>query len=205
METVHSKKTSYQLSLFLVLWGIVYGMNLLIFDFSLGIKEPLNIFYMTSLYFFGLVGATFIIIGNIPSLVEVFENTLGYWLLGLSYFNLTKTMKSFKSKHFTNITENEKFEIPFNVLLTTFNIYEFNETFTSFISEKNNNGGNGNNGDNTTNDISADFYLDIHDDPKNNYKNELLNLVCIKNSVGHFTWVYIASIISILLTINSMT
>ena len=76
---------SGKLTIFIILWLLVFGMNTLIFDFVFDIKDTLNIFYISTMYFVGIVGSTFLIIGNIPSLVEIFENTIGYSVLHIPF------------------------------------------------------------------------------------------------------------------------
>jgi len=55
-------------------------------------------------------------------------------------------------------------------------------------------------------DGETGFYLnpDLKEDELEDVRKNILKLVFIKNNVGHFTWIYVASIITILATINTM-
>ena len=183
--------TIYRFTIFIALWAIIYFFNLFTIDF-IGIKEPLNILKITSIYYIGFVATTFIIIENIPSLVEVFENTFGYWIIGLwpisqYIFKLDETMEIFKSKMFS---EKSGFIIPFDILLTLFELPTFNEAYKKYKDNK------------STTDNSIDFYID--DDDDNTKKNDLLYLVFAKNNIGHMIWIYIACVITMMATINQM-
>jgi hypothetical protein len=214
-DTFRTKIISGKFSIFLFLWATIVLLNILIYDIVFQKKDTLNVFKMTTLFVFGILGTTFIIIGNIPSLVEVFENTLGYSVLNLPFlYGLSEKMKVFKSKHF----QNSSYEIPFDILITSFDIPSFNDIYYSiqksmdgklpFASSEQ---------DKQHNDIDMDFYIDytqknggnivendISENIDKNIRDDLLQLTLVKNNVGHMTWTYIASVLSILLTMNSL-
>ena len=178
---------------FVILWGVVVFINIFMLSEVFKIKEPVNILTITSILFITIVGSTFFIIGNIPSLVEVFENTFGYFIIN-KFFGLKDTMKNiFKTKQFDKTVDGEdsKFEMPFNILITPFDIPKFNDMFDALPKES---------------DGETDFYLnpDLKEDELEDVRKNILKLVFIKNNVGHFTWIYVASIITILATINTM-
>jgi hypothetical protein len=178
---------------FVLLWGFVVFINIIMLSEVFKIKESVNIFTITSILFITIVGSTFFIIGNIPSLVEVFENTFGYFIIN-TFFGLKDTMKHiFKTKQFDKTTEGEdsKFEMPFNILITPFDIPKFNDMFDALPKDS---------------DGEADFYLnpDLTEEQLEDVRKNILKLVFIKNNVGHFTWIYVASVITILATINTM-
>lgn len=178
---------------FVILWGVVVFINIFMLSEVFKIKEPVNILTITSILFITIVGSTFFIIGNIPSLVEVFENTFGYFTIN-TFFGLKDTMKNiFKTKQFDKTVDGEdsKFEMPFNILITPFDIPKFNDIFDALPKES---------------DGETDFYLnpDLKEDELEDIRKKILKLVFIKNNVGHFTWIYVASVITILATINTM-
>ena len=190
-------KTSIKMGkagIFVVLWLIVCVIVYFTLDLSPSLKTETwgNVIKTTSIYYFGIVASTFIIIGQIPSLVEIFENTIGYWIIKFSFVSyigglpyLKETMDMFKSKSFENIKDDANYEIPFDVLLTTFDLPAFHDTYDSL----------------NANQIDKDFYIAETTEKK---KNDLLHLVLAKNNIGHMVWIYIASIITILATVNSI-
>ena len=213
-DTFRTKIISGKFSIFLFLWSVIVLLNILIFDIVFQKKDALNVFKMTTLFVFGILGTTFIIIGNIPSLVEVFENTLGYSVLNLPFlYGLSEKMKVFKSKHF----QNSSYEIPFDILITSFDIPSFNDIYYSIKSMDGKLPFTSNEQDKQHNDIDMDFYIDytqknggntvindISESIDKNIRDELLQLTLVKNNVGHMTWTYIASVLTILLTMNSL-
>lgn len=224
-EKFRSKIIVGKFLIFFVLWLFVCFFNLMFFTTIFENRKTYDIFYITTICFFGIVGNTFLIIGNIPSLVEIFENTIGYWFLNIPYvFNLNETMRIFKSKNFENIN----IFIPFNILLTTFSILNVNDVFNQIdkkISNKteyykilynDNKIINSKNVKADTN-MNYDFFMDYtellsNDKEKNkNYKfvnnmvhDNLLGLVLAKNNIGHMVWVYISTVISIMVSMNSV-
>jgi hypothetical protein len=176
---------------FVLLWGFVVFINIIIMTEVFKIKEPLNIFTITSIYFACIVGTTFLFIGNIPSLIEVFENTFGYSIIN-TFFGLKNKMSVFKSKYFDNSVEGEKslFEMPFDVLITPFDVPNFNDIFDELPKEPNPN---------------TDFYLLTRSNEElEETRKDILKLVFIKNTVGHFSWTFLASVLTIMATINTM-
>lgn len=178
---------------FVLLWGFVVFINIIMLTEVFKIKEPVNILTITSILFITIVGSTFFIIGNIPSLVEVFENTFGYFVIN-TFFGLKDTMKHiFKTKQFDKTIQGEdaNFEMPFNILITPFDIPKFNDMFDALPKESDN---------------ETDFYLnpDLTEEQIEDVRKNMLKLVFIKNSAGHFAWIYAASVITILATINTM-
>jgi hypothetical protein len=178
---------------FVLLWGFVVFINIIMLSEVFKLKEPVNILTITSILFITIVGSTFFIIGNIPSLVEVFENTFGYFIIN-TFFGLKDTMKHiFKTKQFDKTIEGEdsKFEMPFNILITPFDIPKFNDMFDALPKEFDN---------------ETDFYLnpDLTGEQLEDVRKNMLKLVFVKNNAGHFVWIYAASVITILATINTM-
>jgi len=192
---------SGKLTIFIILWLLVYGMNVLIFDFVFDIKDTLNIFYISTMYFVGIVGSTFLIIGNIPSLVEIFENTIGYSVLCIPFlYNMKKVASIFKSKHFTS----REFDVPYGFLLTTFDLPSFHELFDK-LKDGNSINNQIDNANENTDGIETDFYLDFSGDiTERMARYNLLKMVLAKNNIGHMTWVLLGSYISIMLTINTI-
>ena len=193
---------SGKLTIFIILWLLVFGMNTLIFDFVFDIKDTLNIFYISTMYFVGIVGSTFLIIGNIPSLVEIFENTIGYSVLHIPFlYNIKKICSVFKSKHF----KSNDYDVPYDFLLTTFDLPSFNDLFDKLMIEGRKMKDPKTLADVPTDGIETDFYLEFPENISERMaRYNLLKMVLAKNNIGHMTWALIGSFISIMLTINTI-
>ena len=192
---------SGKLSIFIILWLLVFGINALIFDFVFDIKDTLNIFYISTMYFVGIVGSTFLIIGNIPSLVEIFENTIGYSVLCIPFlYNIKKVTSVFKSKHF----KSREFDVPYSFLLTTFDLPSFNDLFQKLV-EEGRKVKSGTSAIVQADGIETDFYLEFPENiSERAARYNLLKMVLAKNNIGHMTWTFLGSFISIMLTINTI-
>jgi hypothetical protein len=192
---------SGKLSIFIVLWLLVFGINALIFDFVFDIKDTLNIFYISTMYFVGIVGSTFLIIGNIPSLVEIFENTIGYSVLCIPFlYNIKKVTSVFKSKHF----KSREFDVPYSFLLTTFDLPSFNDLFQKLV-EEGRKVKSGTSAIDQADGVETDFYLEFPENiSERAARYNLLKMVLAKNNIGHMTWTFLGSFISIMLTINTI-
>jgi hypothetical protein len=192
---------SGKLSIFIILWLLVFGINALIFDFVFDIKDTLNIFYISTMYFVGIVGSTFLIIGNIPSLVEIFENTIGYSVLCIPFlYNIKKVTSVFKSKHF----KSREFDVPYSFLLTTFDLPSFNDLFQKLV-EEGRKVKSGTSAIDQADGIETDFYLEFPENiSERAARYNLLKMVLVKNNIGHMTWTFLGSFISIMLTINTI-
>jgi hypothetical protein len=184
--------------IFIILWLVVYCINILITYFSLGFGDFGTLCYVTTLYFFGIVGSTMAIINNVPSLIEVFENTVGYGILML--FPSTKeTTKLFTNRLYEKLQDAgeiiPEISISNDFLLTTFNLLNFHEHFDEMKKTANESS--------ATEAVKKAFYLKITDEEQN--RRSLLDLVLKKYTIGHFTWILIASYASMLMTINTIT
>ena len=126
-KTFGGKLTSNFFFIFIILWMIVFCLNILIFQVVLNINDYGMMFYMTTIYFFSIVGGTMVIINNVPSLVEVFENTIGTAILPM-ISNMKQVMGVFKHKGFdSDIGQLKTLGVSMNLdfLLTTFTIIHY--------------------------------------------------------------------------------
>jgi len=206
-------------AIFLGLWVLVVIFNMLIFSVVFKNTDHLTQVKLTSILYVGIVATTFIIIGMVPGLVEVFENTFGAFIISTFptswLFGYENVMKVFKSKAFIN---NPDMKIPFGYLLPMFNVNTFNETFDSIDTEtaKYLNGNDDETTGATEEGVSEkyDFWFDYTQmcddenteklDSKDHFKNEMFKLCFAKYNAGHFMWAYIATIVTMLSTIAAM-
>jgi hypothetical protein len=205
-------------AIFLGLWILVIIFNMSIFSIVFKNKDYKTQVKLTSLLYVGIVATTFLMIGMIPGLVEVFENTFGAFIVSTFptswLFGYDKLMKVFKSKAFSDKPE---IKIPFGYLLPMFNVNTFNETFNAIdgatsrhLSGEEKKG----NADDPTEPEKYDFWFDYSQmcddenseklDSKGHFKNELFKLCFAKHNAGHFMWAYIASIVTMLSTVAAM-
>jgi len=212
-----------KITIFGILWMIVFCLNLLLMDMVFKNNEYDNIFYVTTIFYWSIVGSTMLLIGNIPSLVDVFENTVGYSILGSPLFNLKEIMSMFKNRNFKSDT----LKISYDFLITTFNIPSFHDYFEELCKQyPTNNEYNGVTQVSVSDTPKSDFYIDLNtwmitdeetlkkpreDKNKEDTSNEslyarqeLLKCIVVKNTIGHFVWVLLASYLSIILTINTI-
>jgi len=212
---------SSKITIFIILWMIVFGMNLFLMDMVFKNKEIENIFYVTTIFYWSIVGSTMLLIGNIPSLVDVFENTIGYSVLSSPFYNLDFVMSMFKNRNFKSDT----IKISYNFLITTFNIPSFHDYFNELCSQYPNNEEYSAGSLLLNEKPKSDFYIDLNTwlseeeepgkerspknldetDSKTVYaRQELLKCVLTKNMIGHFVWVLLASYVTVLLTMNTI-
>ena len=119
-----------KVTVFAILWMVVFCLNLFVMDMVFQNSEYDNIFYVTTIFYWSIVGSTMLLIGNIPSLVDVFENTIGYSILGM-FYNLKQVMSMFKNRNFKSDT----LKMSYDFLITTFQIPNFHDYFTELSAQ----------------------------------------------------------------------
>ena len=216
-KTFGGKLASNFFFIFFILWMIVFCLNILIFQVVLNINDYGMMFYMTTIYFFSIVGGTMVIINNVPSLVEVFENTIGTAILPM-ISNMKQVMGVFKHKGYDD-SENKQLKdlgISMNLdfLLTTFTMSNFHEHFKKLFDANPKSGNMAGQADTTfyidvsmfdeKNLLDKQYLKDVKSDVANRARYNLLRLVLQKYTIGHFTWILLASYVSILLAVNTM-
>jgi hypothetical protein len=192
--------------IFLILWMAVFALNILLCKVIMNVADINQIIYITTIYYFGIVGSTMAIINNIPSLIEVFENTIGFWVLPW-ISNMKDVTNIFKNRFYDkNATDlaNMGVKIDHDFLLTTFSLPSFHDHFKELFNARD-----------ISNTPTSSFYIDVDFDDttkKSNldseltktYRFNLLRLILQKYTIGHYMWILIASYVSILLTVNSL-
>jgi hypothetical protein len=193
------KLSWYSVVTLIGLYGTLLLFNVIMF-ISIRTPEELNMARLTieTSKMFPIVFVVFAVLFAVPQFNLVFENTVGYgWLSFVKSSLLTDTMNTLKS----NLFQKNPFSglvIPFNWLITTFNVDNFEDTINQipkgpFVSEKS--------GDNPVSEKSdyIDFYLPEEADFEV-FKKNLLKMVKTKRKVGHFVWIYMALISASLLS-----
>ena len=123
------------------------------------------------------LGFTFLLI-NIPnsSFVKIFENSIGYLISSFFGSGVIDKTFQFKNKEFDNFKMNK------NVLLTLFDINNFNNLYDNI----------------NDNNILTNFTIDN----SSNIKNEFHKLVIQKNRIGILSWYYITSFMTVLICLK---
>jgi len=170
-----------------------------IYGFILGgdISYSKQVYGIISACFFSTVFVTFILIEAFPYLVEIFENTIGYGVLCLinplmgDSSNIQNNLQIYLDKNKTT-TDNCDF------LLTSMNIFNMNNVIYNWCRPAD-----------PTAVQTFNFSMKFSDadeektnssDPKyikNNHRlRRIYNMVLGKHMMGHFVWIYFASLVS---------
>ena len=198
------KKTFWYrgLTLFALIVAIGYISNLLFYRTmimkdkeakidKMSRKDALYVFWNT-LAAFVIVAITMFGIGTNPNLITVFENTLGYQYL--HFWGLTSLMNDIvQSNLFEKIDSNQ---FSYNFLITQINVDNVDDIIK--MSDEKTTSVNG-----PSDKFPLDFRI-VFDNDKNvklGQQEKLRNLVATKNTFGHFMWMYLSSIVSILVSL----
>jgi hypothetical protein len=154
---------------------------------KMGPKDALFVFWNT-LASFTIVAITMLGLGTNPGLISIFENTIGYWFIHI--WGLDGLMKDIvKSDMFDKIDTKD---FNYNFLITQIDIDNVQNVISAAgVKSKQT-------GPNLKNPLDFRFEFDA---TKPLQKKLLENLVFTKNTVGHYVWVYLSSIVAILVSI----
>ena len=195
----------------LFIFAGAYGIGLLValLYYRMGIQDDveakidkisgsrLKSIALTTFASFLILLVTIVILAINPDLITILENTVGVWCLGvMGYSGFMKEI--FKSNVFSKLNEESDKDIfNYNFLLTCFNeqnIKQFVDFFKQECSQQ------------EREVMGIDFPFDFEPNFKNEGQLELLEkLVNQKRLIGYFTWIYLTSILSLIVTIISIT
>ena len=194
MFTYHKSTSWYRsLLLFALVTGLGYIACLLFYRTmimndkqakidKMGAKDALFVFWNT-LASFLIVAITMFGLGTNPNLISIFENTLGYWYIHI--WGLDGLMKEIVKSNIFDKIDVKNFN--YNFLITQINMNNVEDIINS----------NGKTGINSP----LDFTIQFDNNKKTSQTSLLKNLVYTKNTFGHYVWVYLASIVAILVSI----
>ena len=154
--------------------------------------------------FFSIVLITFILLELVPYLVNIFENTLGYLyirnrkIIKSELFNI-QSIQDCNGIFITDCSNNplpkpnepDINAVSYDFLFTLMNIFNMN----SFLKQ----------GQVQDNEFNPTFNFSINPDNVDSQKPIIANLLYLKHSVGHFVWIYFASLICTFTSIKSFT
>jgi len=142
----------------------------------------------TSFGAYMIVGITIFAIAFNPNLVKIFENTVGFTYIQLFGAN-DFANEIFRSKSFGALNENNAFNYGF--LLTAFDVKNIKQFVQASSSP-------------TTDTSKLPFDFEFNNLDKANIE-KLEEYVYTKHRIGHFTWVYITSILALTISFVAMT
>ena len=185
--------------IFIGIWILLLIFNVAICTIVFGKCDYISQMKLTSILYVGIVATTFVLIGLIPSLVEIFENTFGLFVVTTRpmawLFQYEEIMKVFQSKLFKG---HKDIKVPFDSILPLFNIHTFKETFDAIANDSAVT-------DEDDGKEHYDFTFDYEKmcagdetDAKRQFRDALFKLCFAKYNAGHFAWAYIATIVTIL-------
>jgi len=115
--------------IFLGLWALLIVFNMAIFSVAFSKRDFTNQAKITSIIYVGIVATTFIVIGIVPGLVEIFENTFGTFIVSTAptswIYKFDKTIDVFQSRRF----KQDDIQIPFTYLMPMFNLRDYDKLF----------------------------------------------------------------------------
>ena len=196
--------------LFLCIYVIGSIASLMYYRFIVGNDDKIEIDKMSMgtvaavfgkcfLAFFGILGFTMLALALNPGLVRVFENTVGFAVCRSWGVNdlLNKMLKSdIFSKISDGMAKDDKDEyMNYDFLLTMWNISDkekLEENIRAACKDSNSAA--------SKRDLRFDFYWKTKGITEESLK-ELMDFIDLKYYVGHFTWIYIASTFSLLVSL----
>ena len=157
-----------------------------------------TVFQKSFAAFFGILGFTLVAIALNPSMVRIFENTVGYMVCQWWGVNelLQKMLRSDLFDKVSNDLAKDDMDqyMNYDFLITLWNQEDkekLKETIESTCSKKSGSEAF------KRRDLRFDFYWNSDTITKEKL-DELIGFIDLKYYVGHFTWVYIASLFSLL-------
>jgi len=143
---------------------------------------------------FMIVAVTIFALAINPSLVNIFENTVGY--LGLSMYGVAQLANEiFVSKELDEIQKAG--DIDYSFLITRFGVNDIaniNKYFESGCSQRSD--------EEPPFNLPTYFEMNLKDDGQ---LFRLIDLIYLKHTFGHFTWIYLTSIVSLLISMIALT
>ena len=195
----------------LFVFGGVYGLAFLVTlmfyrmgvqgddkdDISKISKNKMNAIAGTTFAACSIVLTTIFILAVNPSLITILEDSIGIWVLGLMG-NRGFMNTIFKSEIFSKLDEYSDSKIfDSSCLLTRFNKDNI-DTFIKYFKE------------NCNKQDESNYGIDFPFDFRPVFENEgqlekLKGLVKMKNLIGYFSWIYLTSIVSLIISIIAVT
>lgn len=156
-----------------------------------------TVFQKSFVAFFGILGFTLVAVALNPSMIRIFENTVGF--MACQWWGVNDLLRQMiKSELFNKVSNDLSKDdmdqyMNYDFLITTWNQEDkerLRQSIESTCSKKSG-------GAMVKRDLMFDFYWNANTITKEKL-DKLIGFIDLKYYVGHFTWVYIASLFSLL-------
>jgi len=147
-----------------------------------------NVYGCIAVCFLTTVFITFILLEIFPYLVNIFENTLGYlWLCSLGYTGSMKIFNELFTEQSTNDqsanSQSTKPKQSYHFLITVMSLFNMKTVLEDFKTQRHTF---------KLNDKSVDY-------------DTISRLLFVKHSMGHFVWIYFASLVCTFTSIKAFS
>lgn len=147
-----------------------------------------------------VLALTLVALAVAPNLVKIFENTLGYWFIGLwGLRDLCNEIFSSPTLDTYKDTSDSKY-FNYGFLITRMDKDNIDKIID--YGRQNSGANSKSKGVEISETLPLDFDIVLSDQT---IIQKLKNLVYMKYAFGHFTWIYLTSIVSLLLSMISVT
>ena len=193
---------SYSIGIFFTLYLAVFtGMVIFLKmnNTTLPLSEVGNAFAVTAILYAIIMGFIFILMLIMPGFVSIFEDTIGQSILTSVY-----GIKNFFEENFkTRVFPNSNIDLSF--LMTMFHLNDFDSTFDKLWEDSKKDTMDGN----STPFIDLKYIQQNEDndnteDEKEKLRLDLFRYTSHKYLFGHFTWTYLASLVTVFASINAL-
>jgi hypothetical protein len=168
--------------------------------------------------FFSIVLTTFALLEFVPYLVDIFENTLGYLYIittrtiDTSFFNNNCIGKESLPE---NLLPDEN-NVSYQFLITIMSLFNMNHFIKQLCDNNQQPNPDTSNESNQENNPELKFFINFNNTNNDVTDNgvaptteskikRLIHLVFLKHSVGHFVWIYFASLICVFTSIKGFS
>lgn len=198
---------SYSIGIFFTLYLAVFtGMVIFLKmnNTTLPLSEVGNAFAVTAILYAIIMGFIFVLMLIMPGFVSIFEDTIGQSILTSVY-----GIKNFFEENFqTRVFPNSNIDLSF--LMTMFHLNDFDSTFDKLWEDSKK--------DTENMDGDSTPFIDLkyiqqnedndntenEDNEKEKLRLNLFRYTSHKYLFGHFTWTYLASLVTVFASINAL-
>jgi hypothetical protein len=143
-----------------------------------------NVYGCIAVCFLTTVFITFILLEIFPYLVNIFENTLGYlWLCSLGYTSSMKMFNELFTEQSSGQLNDQSTDQSYHFLITVMSLFNMKTVLEDFKSQRHTF---------KLNDKSVDY-------------DTISRLLFVKHSMGHFVWIYFASLVCTFTSIKAFS